>query len=504
MELDNTLVKSLLDPKTYKHETTGIELLETHASWVILTGDYAYKIKKPVNFGFLDFSDLKKRKFFCEKELELNSILAKEIYKKVIPISGTKNSPLLNDSTNPIEYSVVTRQFKQENLLNELEKKNKLTYDMMKQVAVQLANFHTRDAGELPDKYFASFELIHKEAEDNFIVCKELTKDKKIISVLDKVQNWSENILNSLKPLIKSRQDAGFVKPCHGDVHLNNMVLIDNKVILFDCIEFNDGFRYIDVMNDLAFIVMDLLSKNHPKFAYYIVNKYLERTGDYNGVQLLKFYISYRAMVKAKVALLTNDSETEMLFSQKLELAEKLTANPNNKIIIMHGISGSGKSFISKELSLRLSAIRIRSDVERKRLHKLNPNLEMYSREMDAITFKHLLALAETIYKSGYTAIVDATFITHDLRKDFIALHSKLNAPFIILSVCASFDTIKSRIKKRQAQGIDPSDAGIDVVEKQFEINEPLTNEEKIHAIEIDANVDEVDFNGIIEKILVS
>lgn len=499
MELDDTLVKNLLKPKSFSHKTENIKLIETHASWVILTGKLVYKIKKPVNFGFLDFSSLEKRKYFCEKELELNSILAKEMYLKVIPISGTKDNPILNDNTDPIEYSVVTSQFEQENLLNELEKNNKITFDMIKQIAVQLADFHIKDSNAVPDPRFASFETVTKEATDNFIVCKELTKDKATVELLDKLQCWSDKALLKLKEIIEQRQKNGFVKPCHGDVHLNNMVLIKDKVVLFDCIEFNDGFRYIDVINDLAFVVMDLMSRNHFKFAYYIINKYLERTGDYAGLELLKFYVIYRAMVKAKVALLTNDNETSYLFNQKINLVKNLILPTSNKIILTNGVSGVGKSYISKELSMILPAIRIRSDVERKRLHKKYPNLSLYSKEMDAITFEHLVKLTKYIYNAGYSVIVDATFIKETARTSFFELGKKLNAPVNIISIKASFDMIKSRIESRQQIGKDPSDADINVVEAQLKINEPLTEQEEIVSIEVDANNDNIDMDQIVD-----
>lgn len=500
MDLDRTLVNNLLNPDFYPHKTNNISLIETHSSWVILTGDLVYKIKKPVNFGFLDFSTLEKRKTFCYKELELNSRFSKTIYLKVIPIYGTIEKPSLEDNGKIIEYLMVAKQFTQDCLLSNLEQNNKLTLHHIKQISAKLAKFHLNTENNPPNNNLGDYKLLKQAADDNFLVCKAILKDKYTNYGIDKLHDWSNNKFSVLKTCLASRLKQGFVRNCHGDLHLENMVLLDEVVTFFDCIEFNEEFRWIDIINDVAFVIMDLISRNHYKFAFALLNNYLEITGDYSGLKLLDLFINYRAMVKAKVALLDLKHDLEKF--NRFICAAKYSAQLQNKmIILMHGISGSGKSYISEGLVKELHAIRIRSDVERKRLHKDNANISLYSKEMDKITFSYLLNLVNNILDAGFSVIVDATFLSQISREPFITLASERQLPVIILAVQANYETIKKRIKKRIDENIDMSDADLSVVDMQLSKLEKFSDYENDILVNIDANTGNIDWEKIVTDI---
>ncbi len=381
--MSTELLKAMMAPSLYEHSTSGFTLLETHISWVLLTGDYVYKIKKPMDFGFLDFSSLEKRKKYCDMELKLNRRLAPDLYESVIPISGSANSPKINDDSEVFEYAIRMRQFPLDAVFETMYKKRQLPKKYLLDVASQLADFHSLAEKSPDNSPYGSPEHVWFPVHQNFEQIRPLLKDEGDIQQLDKIEDWTTNEYQNNLPIIKERKTRGYIKACHGDVHLGNIALFNNKITLFDGIEFNEDFRWTDTMADLGFLVMDLESKGLSDYAAAVIDSYMENSGDCCGLALLSFYKSYRAMVKAKVALfkLYSEGVDEKVIKEAFTeyrhysaLAESYCQKHKPVLMVTNGLSGSGKSTVSDYIVTSLQAIRLRSDVERKRLFGLKAN----------------------------------------------------------------------------------------------------------------------------------
>ena len=497
------LIRAMLKPEFYDHSVQSCQLIETHISWVILTGDFVYKVKKPVDFGFLSFSSLKKRKFYCEEELRLNRRLAPDLYLDVIPISGSLDNPELNGSGEAFEYAVKMLEFSQDMQLDHVLARNELKQEMIDSIASLVAGFHQTIEISGDDTDYGSPEQVYQPVKENFIQIRERMTDQSKLNLLSTLEQWSEETFYKMKSFFAQRKQKGFIRECHGDLHLRNLAWYKNRPLAFDCLEFNPNFRWVDVMSEIAFLIMDLEDHEQPELAQRFLNRYLELSGDYEGCRVLRFYLVYRAMVRAKVdAIRTHQpgiskqesDEANKEFYSYLQLALSYTKQETPFIIITRGKSASGKSKWSQQLLEKLAAIRIRSDVERKRLYNIKPeedsqaNVEqgIYTKEATKKTYLKLLDLAEGIVDAGLPIIVDATFATIEQRKLFKELATKKQVRYIILEFIAADKTLKQRIRDRKN---DVSDADLKVLENQIKNWLPLEQDEKTNSILI--NTDE-------------
>ncbi len=495
-----TLIRALLQPERYDHAVACCQLIETHISWVILTGDYAYKIKKPVDLGFLDFSTLERRRFFCEEEIRLNRRLAPGIYLEVVSINGTAQDPVIDGEGNAIEYAVKMVQFAQETQLDRMLDNGVLEAKHMDAFAHLIADFHCKiEAATTQDDYGTPARVWQPMAE-NFSQIRERIDDTRYLEALAEVERWSRSAFVSLESLLAQRKTDGFIRECHGDMHLRNLAWIDDGPVAFDGIEFNPDLRWIDVISDIAFLVMDLQDHHQFALAQRFLNGYLELTGDYAGLKLLPLYLVYRAMVRAKVCAIGlvqgepdegSRVKLEAEFAHYLSLAQSYTRPISPGLLITRGLSGSGKTTHSQPLVEILPAIRIRSDVERKRLYGLSP-LEsgraapaagIYRAEATARTYERLRELAALVLNAGYTVMVDATFLQHWQRELFECLARELGVGYGIVEFMASERTLRHRLRRRQG---DASDADLAVLEHQLAGYEPLQVEERSRSVRID------------------
>ncbi len=492
----NLLIDALQNPHIYGHSVNKIEVIETHISWVVLTGQYAYKIKKPIQYSFVDFSTLDKRKLFCEEELRLNRRLAPNLYLEVVAITGSIDQPSFSKDGSVIEYAVKMLQFPQAYLLSNLAVHRQLLLKHIDEMANEIANFHLRISDEVVKAKLGTPEDIHHWIIDNFSQIKNNLVDNKNTAELEKIRKWSEvEYLNKYDEFLYRRKN-NFIRECHGDMHLGNMVLIEDKVTIFDGIDFNEHLRWIDVISEIAFTTMDLNDRGYPEYANRLINLYLQLTGDYQGLAILKYYLVYRAMVRAKVSLLrlaqknlsaTKKKTTQQDFNSYLGLASEYISTKKIALIITHGFSGSGKSTHTEPLLEALGAIRIRSDVERKRLHgyassaktQSNINTGIYSSQSSKQTYARLAELAKHIISAGFTVIVDACFLHHQSRQDFFAIAKELKVTFIILDFQASENTLKNRITLRAKNKLEPSEADLKVLHYQIERHRPFEKQEK-------------------------
>ncbi len=508
------LIQALLNPARYAHPVEHCELVETHISWVILTGRFAYKLKKPVNLGFLDFSSLARRRFFCAEELRLNRRLAPELYLSVVPITGTVEHPRLGCEGPAIEYAVKMRQFDQSAQLDRLLAHGELRPHHIDALAQTVSEFHQRIPRAGADSPFGSAEAVQQPVTENFAQIRQSLDEPALLTRLDALQAWSRQQSQRLAPLMAQRKADGFVRECHGDMHLRNMALIDGQVVVFDCIEFNENLRWIDIISEVAFVVMDLQDRQQPGLAQRIVDAWLAHSGDYAGLALLAYYQMYRAMVRAKVNSIRlqqadiSASEKQAVYRELdgyLRLAAGYTETKRPCLIITHGLSGSGKTTHSQAILERLGAIRLRSDVERKRLAGLAAQARagaaagagIYTAEMTRRTYARLAQLAQGIIENGYAVIVDATFLQSPYRESFRQLAESLGVPFHLLDFTAPAEVLRQRIRARKH---DASDANLAILEKQLEEYQPLTEAEQADCISIDTST-EVDYARIVARL---
>lgn len=492
------LIQALLKPEVYDHPTATIHCRQTHISWLILTGPYAYKIKKPVDFGFLDFSTLEKRNFYCHEELRLNRRLAPEIYLQVVRLTGESRSPRIDGPGQILEYAVKMIQFEEQDILAELAARDRLTEAQLENLAKLIADFHQRiDRAEAQSPY-GEPEQIQEAALHNFSQIDPELLDKESRATLDQLHQWTLQTFQPLQSSLAARKAGGAIRECHGDLHLGNIVLWQGRPLPFDCIEFNPFLRWIDVISETAFTVMDLCARGLSPLGYSFINQYLSLTGDYPGVKLLRYYLVYRAMVRAKIAYLTwrqtEASEIPEDLHRYLHLARDFTKPSAPTLWICHGFSGSGKSYASRQLAAHLGAIHLRSDIERKRLAGLPATADskagleegLYKPDFTRRTYLKLREDADTILAAGFPVIVDATFLDQTMRRLFADLATERRVVFRILDFKAPEALLRQRIASRQQQRKDPSEADLQVLEYQLAHHIPLSPQEQAVAITFD------------------
>ncbi len=482
------LIAALLDPALYPHQAATVRLIETHISWVLLAGRYAYKIKKALDLGFLDTTTLESRRHFCAEEIRLNRRLAPQLYLGVAAIGGSHAQPEW-DAQPAIEYAVKMRRFAAAKTFERLLPRNKIEARHIDALATMLAQFHTG----LPAAAADTADLRAALAQ-NFSQLSGLLPDAADTSKLAALQQACECAYRDCEQRLTER--CGHVRECHGDLHLGNIALIAGQPVPFDGIDFNPALRHIDVMDEVAFLFMDLLHHRRADLAYRFLNAYLEQTGDYAGVKLLNFYCAYRATVRAKVnAIRANQTEMANRARREamaacrnyLQLAGACLTPHRPRLLITHGLPGSGKSTFALAALERMGAIRLRSDVERKRLFGLSaleesrPGQNIYSAEATRRTYAHLLATARSLLNAGCTVIVDAAFLKQDEREMFRELARSMHAPFAIASMQASETTLRARILQRQMRSDDASEADLAVLKKLQEVQEPLSQREMQH-----------------------
>ncbi|MDH5445206.1 MAG: AAA family ATPase [Gammaproteobacteria bacterium] len=505
LQEQEVLLENLQNKELFSHPVEKFELLQTHISFVLLTGPFAYKFKKPVDLGFLDFSTLALRQHFCEEELRLNQRFSEELYLEVISITGSIHHPAINGTQDVIEYAVKMKQFPQSAQLDVVLSQKKLTPTHINMLADTIAEFHSKAEIASKTSEYGNNDSIIDPIRENFSHIRQLSQLAHFEPRLQTLESWCEEFFDKNKSRFEQRKNNGFIREGHGDMHLRNMALLDDKIILFDCLEFSPGLRWIDVINDLAFLLMDLDDRQETLLAWHCLNRYIERTGDYAGLGLLKFYKVYRALVRAKVDAirlaqphLTTDEQQQTCrdFVSYLELAEAYTHRDKPTLIITRGLSGSGKTTYTEELLGSIGAIRIRSDVERKRLFKDQNTL--YKPEITEKVYQHLLRTTESLLNTGYSVIVDATFLDAQKIFPFHSLASNMVIPFHILEFSARPDTLHTRLQGRKA---DYSDANIQVLESQLKHWQEVPDELSSYLVQLDTE-QVINFEDVRKKLI--
>ena len=507
------LIASMSDPAAFGHPVSYIKLIETHISWILLTGEFAYKIKKAVDFGFLDFSTLEKRRHFCREELRLNRRFAPNIYLEVVEIRGSEGVARIGGGGEVVEYAIKMREFPQDCLLSRLAGGGELPAEIVDAIADRVSRIHGESALADPASDYGSAAQASHWSEENLVHIASAIPPQYLPNGYFALKRWyREN--EDLIDIIERRRADGHVRDCHGDLHLGNMALVDGEVTLFDCIEFNPALRWIDTVSETAFVAMDLHARGYPRYCWRFLNRYFENSGDYDGIRLLRYYFVYRALVRAKVEALRVDQEALAGEDYRehiapaidyIELASAWAGSHRAGLILMHGLSASGKSTVAAQLARALGAIRVRSDVERKRLFGLAADVSsgsaldsgIYTAAATAATYERLRDIAAGIIAADFSAIVDATLLKAGERQALLQLPAARDCKRVIIDCVAPPDELRRRIVARQQ---DASEAGLEVLERQLQTQEPLGGPEREQAAIFEVGPDGLD-DDLIEAI---
>jgi hypothetical protein len=478
--------------------------VQTHISWVLLAGEFAYKIKKPITLPFLDYGTLAQRLICCQTELRLNRRFAPELYLGVVEIGGTAQQPRLGDvgatTDAALEYALKMRRFDEAGRLDHVCARGELTPGHMQQLADAVTAFHRITAVAAQETPFGTPTQVLAQALENFDELQALLPEGKDQHQLVALRTWTDAEFDRLHAQFSTRKAAGLVRECHGDLHLGNLVLVDGRVTLFDCIEFNEALRWIDVSSEIAFSYIDLLDHGQAGLAGCLLNQWLSDTGDYAAVPVLRFYAVYRALVRAKVAALQGGQNAAQNAGDYtaarayLALAQRVAAPCTPCLTITHGLSGCGKSTVAMQRLLadpNGSTLRLRSDVERKRLFNLAaqessgslPDGGIYHKDANRLTYQRLADLAVQLLAAGWSVIVDAAFLRRAERDSFRALAAQAGVDFCILAPQATAEQLAARIQARRALGQDASEATLAVLERQMTVLEPLDEVEQLFVV---------------------
>lgn len=498
MTLSN-IIEQLSCSTFYPHPVEVITTIETHISIVFLTGEFAYKLKKPVNFGFLDFSSIEKRKHFCQLEVSLNRRTAPHLYLDVLPVyqyngqlTLNKRSALDPQAQNPVDYLIKMQQFDPNKVLGRYLIDQHLNQTQVNLLITNLTQLH--DQAQVADSktIYGTPQSVLQPMLDNFAPLMQSFTHPEARYRLQQLIDWTKFTHKQLHEQLIARKQNGYIRACHGDLHLDNITLINEQPMLFDGIEFNEQFRWIDTLSDLAFFAIDCDYRQQIALRRQVINGYFNHTGDYASMTLFNFYQVYRAMVRAKITLLrhhqlpaTHPDHAESwqrcldYFTQAQNYAY---GNHQPQIVLMQGVSGSGKSYYAKQMLNHMDAIILSSDIERKRLFNFAPNQRpteiqrnaLYSPSMSAKTYETLLQQSRQLLQSGYSVIVDATFLKQTHRLPFQQLANQLKCGYKVASIQFNYDLVQQNLQQREQDFANPSDATLDIMHLQTKQLEPI------------------------------
>ncbi|MBJ6799297.1 bifunctional aminoglycoside phosphotransferase/ATP-binding protein [Geomonas propionica] len=484
--MDQKLIKSLLEAPAYPEPTAAVRLVETHVSYIFITDHFVYKVKKAVDYGFLDFTTLDRRRFYCGEEVRLNRRLCPDVYLGVVELRQSGDGAAFAGSGKVIDYAVKMKRLPQERMLDQLLKDGAACAADMARIAAAVASFHAgADQGpQIAD--CGAPGVIGENWEQNFRQSAPFVGTTLQGRELAEIRQWVHSFLAAGETLFQSRVTGGFIRDCDGDLHSGNICLTD-PVCIFDCIEFNERFRYIDTAADLAFLLMDLEYAGRPDLSRELLAAYGEASGDLGMAPLLDFYKAQRAFVRGKVtslrlgqpgmspeesAAVRDAARRYFRLARGYTLRDRLTPT----LVLTCGLSGSGKSSLAGELGRELGFDLIRSDLVRKalagvRASGVEPDASyragIYSEEMDRATYGALLAQAELSLTGGNGIIVDATFQRRSDRERFRQLAARLGASCLVLETRCPEAVARERLERRRHDPAEVSDARWEQYQRQ-------------------------------------
>ncbi|MDK1020882.1 MAG: AAA family ATPase [Candidatus Hydrogenedentes bacterium] len=493
------LIEAMLKPSFYPHTVPGpIQLVQTHISYVVLTGGYAYKVKKAVDLGFLNFSTLERRRHYCHEELRLNKLFAPALYLEVVPIVGTDGGyrfALPGEEDNAVEYAVKMKQFEESQLLINVFERGELTEERILEIATKLAALHRASLTNESIAEYGRPESVAAMAEENYGHVRPFIGTTQDEEQFKETKAFTDAFIRENGAIFERRRAEGMIRECHGDLHLNNICIYNGRIEFFDRIEFTDLFKNIDVIYDLAFLMMDLQYRGRKDLANILVNTYLEQRGDYEGALLLPLYLSMRAYVRGKVNSILQAGEHLDAGERNAAIEEakayfkhawEYTRPKQGAVLCISGLSGSGKSTIARRLAQPLDALYLRADAVRKHLAGIpleETGESLYTEEMTRRTYSELTRLGMRLADRGFTVILDAKFDRVEERRETIESAGARGLPLKFLLCSTGLATMKQRLRNRRG---DVSDATSDLLEQQAAEFEAFSEAERALTIEVD------------------
>lgn len=519
------VIAALLDPSCYSHDVERVDLIQTHISYVLLAGAYVYKIKKPVDFGFLNFSTLPRRRYYCHQEVTLNERLCPGVYLAVVPVTDDGKRIRLGERRQGaaiIEYTVRMQRLPSERMMDHLLETGEVTVEMVERLADRIAAFHEKSERSPRIDRYGSPRVIARNWRENFEQIGPFVGICLSPWQYELLQEYVASFLQRNRPLLLSRVRDGHIRDCHGDLRTSAVCFIDD-ICVYDCIEFNHRFRYSDVASEVAFLAMDLDRRGHHALSTAFVRRYAEQSQDSALTALLDFYCCYRAFVRGKVAAFrlsqpevsdAERAESARIAAQAFDMAVGYAARQRPALFVTCGLSGSGKSVLAGRIASARGMHLIASDRVRKELKGIATNAHpregycsgIYAPSVSARTYSTMFERARALLERGEDVVLDATFMRRADRAQALALASETGAAFACLECIAPEATIVERLIARESDLFEVSDARVDTFRRQQLSFEPVTElPERMHVVvDMSCDVDTaVDFtlNNVEQRI---
>lgn len=508
-QLDSALLHFLEQPDSYPHKPESVEHVQTHISHVFLAPPFVYKLKKPVDFGFLDYSTLAKRNEFCQREVELNRRLCDDVYQGVVSIVEKDDGYAIEEETqsgNVVEYAVKMKQLEEKYFLHSYLKNDSLTREHLNRVSDKLTDFYNSQQSDDVILKWGEIENIKVNTDENFSQTNSFIGKTLDRNTFNAIRHFTNRYFEEHAALFERRIEERRIVDGHGDLHLEHIHITPEKVRIYDCIEFNERFRYGDLAVDLAFLAMDLDFNGCWQEERYFIDRMAKKLNDPDLLQIIDFYKCYRAYVKGKVkSLQSTEEEVPKKERQRaaqlamryfdLSLRYALLGSKPSALVFM-GKVGTGKSTLARYLHEKFNIEYFSTDQIRKSLAGLpleertpaSKRDELYSSKVSTKTYRILLDNAVSSLKAGKSVILDATFSTASSREKLTKRLSSLDADLLFIEAQAPNEVLRQRLKGRESQQGVISDARIEDFDKLEGRYAPPEELDSAHLIEIDTD----------------
>lgn len=495
-------LRALLDPRAYPHPVGLVELVETHISWVLLAGAFAYKLKRPVCFPFVDQREPAQRRHLCEEELRLNRRFAPQLYLDVVPVMFRAGRVCIGGDGDAIEYAVRMRRFERSEELDELLRSGRIDPDELEAFGRALAQKHAELPCVAAQEAWGTAAAIRALVMRNFAEARDAMVEIGAGEAFDalRLEGALRDRLDRIAVRLDERRAQGRVRECHGDLHARNIVRIQGALVAFDCIEFEPAFRWIDVADEASLLKSDLESRGCTPAAWAFWNGYLEQSGDFDAHVVLGLYQAHRALVRAKVAAITlrglreRPSGSDSLrgeCSALLACAQRVLEPRTPRLVLMSGLSGSGKTWLARRVARARGLVHVRSDVERHRVPAVAPGADPYSALQVQAVYQRLEECADLALRAGFDTLVDATFLQRAERARFRRLAGDCGVGLLMLQCHAPLPILEARLLVRAREGKDPSEADTAVLARQRQRAEAVTVDEDIRCVAVPTERDD-------------